>query len=178
MDCIIRNATVVTAGAVSPNTDIGIDGGRIVQLGGPMQADREIDAAGRYVLPGGIDVHTHLDLPAGEATSADDFETGTRAAAFGGTTTVVDFATPEPGQSLLAALDTWRRKAEGKEFVVFGPMSDELQSRITQSAADGKIPDVKFQRRERDGFPGFSVQGHRHGLECVRPVKGRSRTGE
>ena len=79
-----------------------------------------LDASGCLVLPGGIDAHTHLDMPAGEVTSSDDFETGTRAAAFGGTTTVVDFATPEPGESLLAALETWRRKAEGKAVVDYG----------------------------------------------------------
>ena len=73
-----------------------------------------IDAAGRYVLPGGIDVHTHLDMPFGGTTSADDFETGTRAAAFGGTTTLIDFAIQYKGQTLRTAFDTWMQKASGR----------------------------------------------------------------
>jgi dihydropyrimidinase len=118
---LVRNGRVVTA-SESYEADLYVDGGKIALVGQGLSlpADTVIDASGCLVLPGGIDVHTHLDLPAGEATSADDFETGTRAAAFGGTTTVVDFATPEPGQSLLAALDTWRRKAEGKAVVDYG----------------------------------------------------------
>ena len=118
---LVRNGRVVTA-SESYEADLYVDGGKIALVGQGLSlpADTVIDASGCLVLPGGIDVHTHLDMPAGELTSADDFETGTRAAAFGGTTTVIDFATPEPGQSLLAALDTWRRKAEGKAVVDYG----------------------------------------------------------
>ena len=118
---LVRNGRVVTA-SESYEADLYVDGGRIALVGQGLSlpADTVIDASGCLVLPGGIDAHTHLDMPAGELTSADDFETGTRAAAFGGTTTVVDFATPEPGESLLAALDTWRRKAEGKAVVDYG----------------------------------------------------------
>ena len=118
---LVRNGRVVTA-SESYEADLYVDGGRIALVGQGLSlpADTVIDASGCLVLPGGIDAHTHLDMPAGPLTSADDFETGTRAAAFGGTTTVIDFATPEPGESLLAALATWRGKAEGRAVVDYG----------------------------------------------------------
>ena len=118
---LVRNAHVVTA-AEEYDADLYVDAGRVALIGQSLSlpADTVIDASGLLLLPGGVDVHTHLDMPAGPLTSADDFETGTRAAAFGGTTTVVDFATPEPGQSLLSALETWRRKAEGRACVDYG----------------------------------------------------------
>jgi len=118
---LVRNGRVVTA-SESYEADLYVDGGRVALVGQGLSlpADTVVDASGCLVLPGGVDVHTHLDMPAEDLTSADDFESGTRAAAFGGTTTVVDFATPEPGQSLLAALETWRRKAEGKAAVDYG----------------------------------------------------------
>jgi dihydropyrimidinase len=118
---LVRNGRVVTA-SDSYEADLYVDGGRIALVGQGLSlpADTVLDASGCLVLPGGIDVHTHLDMPAGELTSADDFETGTRAAAFGGTTTIIDFATPEPGESLLSALETWRRKAAGRAAVDYG----------------------------------------------------------
>src|SRR5467141_3224928 len=115
-DTIITGGTVVTA-ADTCQADVAIENGRVVALGSSLpheNANRLIDAAGKYVFPGGIDVHTHLDMPFGGTTSADDFETGTRAAAFGGTTTLIDFAIQYKGQSLRHAFDTWMKKAEGK----------------------------------------------------------------
>ena len=107
MDCVIRNATVATAGSLSPGTDIGIDGGRIVQLGGPMRGDREIDAAGRYVLPGGIDGHVHL-TPAGSEPQSyrwvDDYAAGTAAALAGGITTVGNMSHPGRDESIAVAV--------------------------------------------------------------------------
>ena len=83
-------------------------------------ADRSIDATGKYVIPGGIDVHTHLDMPFGGTFSADDFETGTRAAAWGGTTTHRRLRGAGQGRSLRETLDAWHAKAEGKASIDYG----------------------------------------------------------
>src|SRR6184192_4308240 len=93
MSLLIKNGTIVTA-TDQYKGDVFVDGEKISAIGTAltMPADRTIDASGKYLFPGGIDVHTHLDMPFGGSTSSDDFETGTRAAAFGGTTTLVDFA--------------------------------------------------------------------------------------
>jgi dihydropyrimidinase len=115
-DTLIVNGIVVTATDTYP-ADVAISGGKVVAMGQALARDnatRVIDAKGRYVMPGGIDVHTHLDMPFGGTTSADDFETGTRAAAFGGTTTLIDFAIQYKGQPLRAAFDTWMNKAAAK----------------------------------------------------------------
>jgi dihydropyrimidinase len=121
MRTLIKNGTVVTA-VDTFAADVWIDGGKIVALtdsasSDKFNAERTIDATGKYVLPGGIDAHTHLDMPFGGTTSADDFESGTLAAAHGGTTTIVDFAIQTKGGSLRAGLDTWHAKAEGKAAI-------------------------------------------------------------
>src|ERR1700693_2511111 len=115
-DTIITNGNVVTA-TDTYQADVAIENGRVVALGSALpreNARRLIDATGKYVFPGGIDVHTHLDMPFGGTTSADDFETGTRAAAFGGTTTLIDFAIQYKGQTLRHAFETSMKKGEGK----------------------------------------------------------------
>ncbi len=115
-DAMIRNGTVVTA-TDSYVADVAIVDGKIAAIGKdlPVENVRQVlDASGKLVLPGGIDVHTHLDMPFGGTTSADDFETGTRAAAFGGTTTLIDFAIQYKGQPLRQAFDTWMTKAFSK----------------------------------------------------------------
>jgi dihydropyrimidinase len=115
-DTLIRNGTVVTA-TDTYAADVGINGGKISAIAAQLpieNAGRVIDAAGHLVMPGGIDVHTHLDMPFGGTTSADDFETGTVAAAFGGTTTLIDFAIQYEGQTLRQAFDTWMKKAHDK----------------------------------------------------------------
>ena len=106
---LIRNGTVVTAER-SVAADILVDGETIRDIAPSLPveaAGRVIDASGMLLLPGGIDVHTHLDMPFGGTTSSDDFETGTRAAAFGGTTTLIDFAIQAKGTRMRDALDIW-----------------------------------------------------------------------
>src|SRR5436190_23975908 len=116
---LITNGTVVTASDTFAADGL-VDDGKVVALlkpgSGPKEAEK-IDARGCYVIPGGIDAHTHLDMPFGGTTSVDDFESGTVAAAFGGTTSIVDFAIQTKGSSLKQALDTWHAKAEGKAAV-------------------------------------------------------------
>jgi dihydropyrimidinase len=115
-DSVIRNGTIVTA-TDTYVADIGIADEKISAIAAQLPAEnaaRMIDASGLLVLPGGIDVHTHLDMPFGGTTSADDFATGTTAAAFGGTTTLIDFAIQYKGQTLRHAFDTWMQKAQGK----------------------------------------------------------------
>ncbi|WP_431783539.1 dihydropyrimidinase [Streptomyces chumphonensis] len=117
---VIRGGLVITA-TEELHADVLIEGERIAALAArgteaaaSWRADHTIDATGRYVVPGGVDAHTHLDFPFGGTFSADTFETGTRAAAWGGTTTVVDFAVQSRGRSLREGLDAWHAKAEGQ----------------------------------------------------------------
>ena len=124
MRTLIKNGTIFTA-ADHYQGDVLIEGEKISVIAQSLDSkiyhpDRTIDAKGKYVLPGGIDVHTHLDMPFGGTTSADDFLTGTAAAAHGGTTSLVDFAIQYKGQTLRQAYETWMKKAEGKAVVDYG----------------------------------------------------------
>ncbi len=123
MRTLIKNGTVVTASDTFA-ADVWIDNGKIAALAAPGtvpgNADETIDAAGQYVIPGGIDCHTHMELPFGGTTASDDFDTGTVAAAHGGTTTIVDFAIQSKGSSMRAGLDAWHAKAEGKAAIDYG----------------------------------------------------------
>jgi len=120
---LIQGGTVVTA-AETMRADVLVDGEKVVAigtgLGASAAADRTVDAAGRYVMPGAIDVHTHMEMPFGGTFSADDFATGTAAAAWGGTTTIVDFAIHDYGESLQAGLDRWHQKAGPKAHIDYG----------------------------------------------------------
>ncbi|WP_328383098.1 dihydropyrimidinase [Streptomyces sp. NBC_00400] len=119
---VVRGGLVITA-ADEIHADVLVEDGRIAALaahGNPTAerwaeaADRILDATGRYVIPGGVDAHTHLDFPFGGTFSSDTFETGTRAAAWGGTTTLIDFAVQSRGKSLRAGLDTWHAKSDAQ----------------------------------------------------------------
>jgi dihydropyrimidinase len=150
-DTIITNGSVVTASDTYAS-DVAIGTGKIVAIGQSLpreNASRIIDAAGKYVLPGGIDVHTHLDMPFGGTTSSDDFETGTRAAAFGGTTTLIDFAIQYKGQTLRMAFDTWMQKASGKA------VCDYAFHCIITELADAQLDEMNTLVRE--GITSFKL---------------------
>ncbi len=123
MKTLIANGTVIThAGRM--DADVLIDGETVVGIAASgshgWNADRVIDAAGRYVLPGGVDVHTHMELPFGGTFASDDFESGTRAAAWGGTTTIVDFAVQTIGEPMMDGYETWREKSDGNCAIDYG----------------------------------------------------------
>jgi dihydropyrimidinase len=121
MKTLIKNGHIVTA-VDDYRADILIEDEQISLIGKTleMEADKVIDASGKLVIPGGIDPHTHMELPFGGTYSSDDFFTGTRAAAFGGTTTIIDFAVQNKGESMLLGADTWHKKAEGKAVIDYG----------------------------------------------------------
>ena len=110
MTTVIKNGTIVTAD-LTYKADILVDGGKIIQIGPNLDGDTQLDATDCYVMPGGIDPHTHLEMPFMGTYSSDNFESGTRAALSGGTTMVVDFAIPSPGEGMMGALDMWHNKS-------------------------------------------------------------------
>lgn len=121
MSVLIKNGRIVTA-AEEYDADIFVEQDKISLIGSTLSvtADKIIDASGKYVIPGGIDPHTHLDMPFMGTVSSDDFETGTKAAAHGGTTSIIDFAIQTKGHSALEGLDTWHKKAAGKAAIDYG----------------------------------------------------------
>ena len=121
MSVLIKNGNIITA-VDNYVADIYVEDDKIRTIGINLSADadRTIDATGKYVIPGGIDPHTHLDFPFGGTVSSDDFRTGTIAAAAGGTTSIVDFAVQQRGEALSKALDIWHGKAEGKAAIDYG----------------------------------------------------------
>jgi dihydropyrimidinase len=131
LDLVIANGTVVTA-ETTMRADVGIIGGQITAIGVGIVGQEIIDATGMLVLPGAVDEHVHLQMPVGEFTSSDDFYTGTVAAACGGTTAMVDFVEPGPGQSLVGALSDRRSQAEDKAVVDYG-------FHMTLSSADAEV---------------------------------------
>jgi dihydropyrimidinase len=183
---LIKNGTILNASDIYRG-DVFIEGDKVTTIGSnlTMAADRVIDATGRYVLPGGIDVHTHLDMPFGGSTSADDFETGTVAAAFGGTTSIVDFAIQYRGQTLREALDAWRKKAEGKAVIDYGfhmiiteltpAVEDEMDAMVAEGVTSFKLfmayPGV-FMLDDASIFKAMLRTGQNGGTICMHAENG------
>jgi dihydropyrimidinase len=138
MKTLIKNGRVVTA-VDDYLADILVEDGRVSLIGArlDMETDKVIDAANCLIIPGGIDPHTHMELPFGGTFASDDFRTGTIAAAHGGTTTIIDFAVQYHGESLVEAIDNWHRKAEGKTAV------DYSFHLIATELPDERIPEMK-----------------------------------
>ena len=189
MKTLIRGGHVVTA-VDSYVADILIDGSTIVLIGRDLEGivaspDRTINASGKLVLPGGIDPHTHMELPFGGTFASDDFETGTRAAAIGGTTTIIDFAVQYHGQALNQALDVWFGKAEGKATIDYGfhlivtDLPDqripELKNLIDQGVSSFKLfmayPGI-FLVDDGTIFKAMTAAGEKGGLICMHAENG------
>ncbi len=186
-DTIIRNGIVATA-TDTYVADVAIENGKIVALGASLPAQNAsaaIDASGKLVLPGGIDVHTHLDMPFGGTTSADDFETGTRAAVFGGTTTLIDFAIQYKGQRLRQAFDTWMSKAANKAVCdyafhcivtdVSGGQLAEMNDLVREGVTSFKLfmayPGV-FMLDDGSIFKALQTTSKNGGLVCMHAENG------
>ncbi|MGZ7078614.1 MAG: dihydropyrimidinase, partial [Thermoanaerobaculia bacterium] len=186
MKTLIRNGRIVTA-VDDYHADILIENGKVSLIGASLdiKADKTIDAKKRLVIPGGIDPHTHMELPFGGTAASDDFETGTRAAAFGGTTTIIDFAVQYKGQSLAQAVDVWFKKAEGKTSIDYGfhlictDLPDdrlpEMRSMIDQGISSFKLfmayPGV-FLVDDATIYKAMRMAGEKGGLICMHAENG------
>jgi dihydropyrimidinase len=148
---LVKNGTVIAA-SDRYDADIYIDKGVITLIGQglSMPADTVVDASGKLVMPGGIDVHTHLDMPLGDIASADDFESGTIAAAHGGTTTLIDFAVQDLGQGLYPALESWMKRAEGKAVIDYAfhmivcELNDQVAGEMDRMVRDEGVTSFKL----------------------------------
>jgi dihydropyrimidinase len=186
-DTIIKNATIVTA-IDTTLADVGISGGKISAISAqlsPENATQTIDASNHLLLPGGIDVHTHLDMPFGGTMSADDFQTGTIAAAFGGTTTLIDFAIQYKGQTLRHAFDAWMKKAHDKATIDYAfhciitdlgsaqleEMADLIREGVTSFKLFMAYPGV-FMLDDASIFRAMSQAAKHSGLICMHAENG------
>ena len=165
---LITNGTILTA-SERYDADVLIRDGVIAEIGRALdaRADLVIDATGKLVMPGGIDVHTHIEMPYGDGFNGDDFYTGTVAAACGGTTTVVDYATQSLGGSLLQAYDEWRGRARDKAVIDYG-----FHMCVCDLNGDIRVADgAPVGRRRRDvvqavhGLPRAPDAGRREHLQ-------------
>src|SRR5438046_6005058 len=186
MKTLIKNGHVITA-TDNYHADILIEGEVVSVIGArlDMEADVTIDAGRKLVIPGGIDPHTHMELPFGGTTAADDFRTGTIAAAHGGTTTIIDFAVQYKGESLLQGIDNWHQKAEGKCAIDYGYhlITTELEDRQIEemyTVMDEGVTSFKmfmaypgvFLVDDATIFRAMSASGSRGGLICMHAENG------
>ncbi len=186
MRTVIRNGRIVTA-VDHYEADILIEDGKVAMIAKSIdfEADKVIDAKGRLVIPGGIDPHTHMELPFGGTSASDTFETGTRAAAFGGTTTIIDFAVQYKGQSLAQAVDAWHAKAEGTTSIDYGfhlictdipdERLPEMKSMINEGVSSFKLfmayPGV-FLVDDATIYKAMKMAGNNGGLICMHAENG------
>jgi dihydropyrimidinase len=186
-DTVIRNGTIVTA-TDTYVSDVGIANGKISVIGLDLpveSAGKVIEAGGMLVMPGGIDVHTHLDMPFGGTMSADDFESGTIAAAYGGTTTLIDFAIQYKGQTLRHAFDTWMKKADGKAVIdyafhciitdIAGAQLEEMKAFVREGVPTFKLfmayPGV-FMLDDASIFKAMGAAANSGGMICMHAENG------
>src|SRR6202034_978556 len=188
-DTIIAGGSVVTA-TDTYLADVAIADGKIAAMGKDLpraNATKVLDASGKFVFPGGIDVHTHLDMPFGGTTSADDFETGTRAAAFGGTTCLIDFAIQYKGQTLRTAFDTWMQKASARAVADYSfhciitdlgdAQLEEMNALVREGVTSFKLfmayPGV-FMLDDGSIFKTFQATAKNGGLVCMHAENGNA----
>jgi dihydropyrimidinase len=186
MKTVIRNGRIVTA-VDDYHADLLIEDGKVSMIAKTIDfdADRIIDAKGRLVIPGGIDPHTHMELPFGGTAASDDFDTGTVGAAHGGTTTIIDFAVQYKGQALNEAVDVWHAKAAGKASIDYGfhlictDLPDqrlpEMRGMIDQGVSSFKLfmayPGV-FLVDDATIFKAMGMAGDNGGLICMHAENG------
>lgn len=147
-DLVIKNGTIIT-GSDHYKADIGVVDGKIVDISSSLDGDNVYNAEGKLLIPGGIDVHTHLDMPFGGTFSSDDFQTGTKAAAIGGTTSIIDYAVQPQGKTLNETIEIWSKKAKDKAVIDYG-----FHLGVTQlnNTTREELPTLL-----RGGFPSFKV---------------------
>jgi dihydropyrimidinase len=186
MKTLITNGRIITA-VDDYHADILIEDEVVSVIGAKldMPVDVTIDAAGKLVIPGGIDPHTHMELPFGGTQASDDFHTGTVAAAHGGTTSIIDFAVQNKGESLISGLDRWHQKAEGKCAIDYGfhlittdfedNQIEEMHTLMDEGVTSFKLfmayPGV-FLVDDATIFRAMSAAGERGGLICMHAENG------